>query len=148
MGIANEILDAVKTKLDAKTWSEAVTIEKQLVPDVTKTALNQPRIIVALQGIDSHEQDRTGQAMRYMVAVGLSYPASNDAQLVTALDLTEEIQDWLAIRANHKLTTPSGKASLLHPFVMEQVADGQLYREAGIYLSHTTFTYRFYKDRS
>jgi len=148
MGVAVDLLDAVVDKLNETTFGSAV-VERQIIPDITKKSL-QPSIMVALQGKESHELDRTNEALKYTVAVGLSYPISADSEAdkAAALSMSEDIMDWLASRANQRLTVTGGECRLLQPIVMEAVVDPTVAREAGIFFTHSNFIYRFYKDRS
>lgn len=147
MGVANQLLAAVVVKLDETSFGTA-TVSKQLMPDVTKTGLSVPQIIVALQAIESLEHDRSRELVKYTVAIGVSYPVKTEAQKELALDMVEDVQNWLTQVANRRLTLAAGTACITVPFAMESVLDPEMYREAGIYFSHTNFTYLFHKNRS
>jgi hypothetical protein len=146
MGAAVQLLDAVVAKLDESSFG-TITFSRRLLPEITKEDLT-PTGVVALQTKESFEQDRANEMVQYTVVVGLNYPTTSTDDLETALDLMEDINDWLALRANSTLTTASGKFKLLHPVLLEQPFDATQAKEANVFFSVLTLKYLFYKSRS
>ena len=146
MGIAVNLTDAVTAKLNETTFGTA-TVERQLSPKVTRKALV-PQIIVALQSKVSVEQDRSNEWIEYTVGVGLSYPISAESDLDAGLNMAEDIQDWLSLKANRQLIIAEGSLCLVPPFTMENVFDPEQVDDAGVMFCVSNFNYRFYKNRT
>lgn len=148
MGVAIELMDAVTAKLNETTFGTA-TVSRQIIPDFVKKD-GTPTIIVSISSKESFEVDRTKEHVVYGVVVALHYPSPNgNADYEVALDMTEDIQDWLSDKDNRNLTLATeGEACLVLPFEMDGIVDGALVREAGLYFSLTTFKYIHYKDRA
>lgn len=145
MSYAVSILDGVVAKLNETTFGTA-TVERQILPRVERKGLT-PKIIVALQGIASEEQDRSADYMSYTVGVGLSYPVSTDADYEAALDMTEAIQDWLSRVDNRQITTAEANYCLVPPFEMDGLFDPASVNEAGVMFTLSNFNYRTIKNR-
>lgn len=146
MSFSVSILDGVVAKLGETTFGTAV-VERQILPRVEKRSLSTPKIIVALQGVESAEQDRAADYMSYTVGVGLSYPVSTDADYESALDMTEAIQDWLSRTDNRHISTAEADYCLVPPFEMDGLFDPTTVNEAGIMFTLTNFNYRTTKNR-
>lgn len=146
MSFSVSILDGVVAKLGETTFGTAV-VERQILPRVEKRSLSTPKIIVALQGVESAEQDRSADYMSYTVGVGLSYPVSTDADYESALDMTEAIQDWLSRTDNRHISTAEADYCLVPPFEMDGLFDPTTVNEAGIMFTLTNFNYRTTKNR-
>lgn len=146
MSFSVSILDGVVAKLGETTFGTAV-VERQILPRVEKRSLATPKIIVALQGVESAEQDRSADYMSYTVGVGLSYPVSTDADYESALDMTEAIQDWLSRTDNRHISTAEADYCLVPPFEMDGLFDPTTVNEAGIMFTLTNFNYRTTKNR-
>ena len=147
MSYAVSILDGVVAKLNETTFG-AATVERQIVPRVSRESLSTPKIIVALQAVESAEQDRSADYMSYQVGVGLSYPVSEEADYELALNLNESIQDWLSNVANRSIVTGEATFCLVPPFEMDGLFDPTTVNEAGVMFTLTNFNYRTIKDRS
>lgn len=145
MSFSVAILDGVVAKLSETTFGTA-TVERQILPRVERKGLT-PKIIVALQGVESAEQDRSADYMSYTVGVGLSYPVSTDADYEAALDMTEAIQDWLSRVDNRQITTAEANYCLVPPFEMDGLFDPTSVNEAGVMFTLTNFNYRTTKNR-
>lgn len=145
MGVATDLLDGVVTKLGETTFGTA-TVERSLLPEVDKKGLS-PRIIVALEGKQSFELDRSSESLKYSVYVGLSYPINSTDELDDGIDMIEDIQDWLARRDNREIVTPSGSFKLLHPVELDVPFDTAMAQEAAIFFSVLTIKYHFTKTR-
>lgn len=146
MSYAVSILDGVVAKLNETTFGSA-TVERQILPRVEKRTLSVPKIIVALQGIESAEQDRGADYMSYTVGVGLSYPVSSDADYESALAMTEDIQDWISRTDNRHISTAEADFCLVPPFEMDGLFDPTTVNEAGIMFTLNNFNYRTIKNR-
>ncbi len=146
MSYAVSILDGVVAKLGETTFGTA-TVERHILPRIDKKGLSAPLIIVALQSVDSEEQDRSADYMSYKVGVGLSYPIKSDADYESALDMAEEIQDWLSSTDNRHITTAEANFCLVPPFEMDGLFDPTTVNEAGIMFTLTNFNYRTIKNR-
>jgi hypothetical protein len=146
MSYAVSILDGVVAKLNETTFGSA-TVERQILPRVEKRTLSVPKIIVALQGIESAEQDRSADYMSYTVGVGLSYPVSSDADYESALAMTEDIQDWISRTDNRNISTAEADFCLVPPFEMDGLFDPTTVNEAGIMFTLNNFNYRTIKNR-
>jgi hypothetical protein len=145
MSFSVAVLDGVVAKLSETTFGTA-TVERQILPRVERKGLT-PKIIVALQGVESAEQDRSADYMSYTVGVGLSYPVSTDADYEAALDMTEAIQDWLSRVDNRQITTAEANYCLVPPFEMDGLFDPTSVNEAGVMFTLTNFNYRTTKNR-
>ncbi len=145
MSFSVAVLDGVVAKLNETTFGTA-TVERQILPRVERKGLT-PKIIVALQGVESAEQDRSADYMSYTVGVGLSYPVSTDADYEAALDMTEAIQDWLSRVDNRQITTAEANYCLVPPFEMDGLFDPTSVNEAGVMFTLTNFNYRTTKNR-
>ena len=145
MSFSVAVLDGVVAKLNETTFGTA-TVERQILPRVERKGLT-PKIIVALQGVESAEQDRSAAYMSYTVGVGLSYPVSTDADYEAALDMTEAIQDWLSRVDNRQITTAEANYCLVPPFEMDGLFDPTSVNEAGVMFTLTNFNYRTTKNR-
>jgi len=146
MGVGVNLTDAVVAKLQETTFGTA-TVERQLVPKLTLEGLDL-RIIVALQGMTSLEQDRGGDWIEYRVGVGLTFPVSQVSHQEDAINMAEDIQDWLLLRDNKNLTTVDGTFTLVPPFDMEVIFDPEQVNQANVMFCITNFNYRFYKNRT
>lgn len=146
MSYAVSILDGVVAKLNETTFGSA-TVERQILPRVEKRTLSVPKIIVALQGIESAEQDRSADYMSYTVGVGLSYPVSSDADYESALAMTEDVQDWISRTDNRNISTAEADFCLVPPFEMDGLFDPTTVNEAGIMFTLNNFNYRTIKNR-
>jgi len=146
MSYAVSILDGVVAKLNETTFGSA-TVERQILPRVEKRTLSVPKIIVALQGIESADQDRSADYMSYTVGVGLSYPVSSDADYESALAMTEDIQDWISRTDNRNISTAEADFCLVPPFEMDGLFDPTTVNEAGIMFTLNNFNYRTIKNR-
>jgi hypothetical protein len=146
MGVAVNLTDAIKAKLEETTFGTA-TVERQLVPKVARKDLGQ-LIIVALQGKASVEQDRGGEWIEYRIGIGLSYPTNSIADQESGLNMAEDIQDWISLKANRLITTVDGEFCLVPPFDMDNVFDPEQVNAAGVMFCISNFNYRFYKDRT
>jgi len=146
MSYAVSILDGVAAKLGETTFGTA-TIERQILPRVDKKGLTEPLIIVALQSVESAEQDRSADYMSYTVGVGLSYPVKSDADYESALNMAEAIQDWLSRVDNRQIATAEATFCLVPPFEMDGLFDPTTVNEAGIMFTLTNFNYRTIKNR-
>ncbi len=147
MSYAISILDGVVDKLNETTFGTA-TVERQILPRVERKGMATPKIIVALQGVSSAEQDRHHDYMEYVVGVGLSYPVSEEADYELALNMSEAIQDWLSTVANRQITTAETTFRLVPPFEMDGLFDPTTVNEAGIMFTISNFNYRTTKNRS
>jgi len=146
MGKAVDLCDAVADKLRETSFGTA-TVTRQLVPEVYKKGLN-PSIIVALQGKTSVEQDRSNEFIEYRIGAGLHYPVYQESDHDLAINMAEDIQDWLSLKANRHLVTGDGTFCLVPPFEMEALFDPAQVREAGVMFFVTNFNYRFYQSRN
>ncbi len=146
MGVGVNLTDAVVAKLQESTFGTA-TVERQLVPKLTLEGLDL-RIIVALQGMTSVEQDRGGDWIEYRIGVGLTYPVTEIAHQEAAVNMAEDIQDWLLRQANKNITTVDGKFTLVPPFDMDVIFDPEQVNSANVMFCITNFNYRFYKNRT
>jgi hypothetical protein len=142
MSIAVNFLDGLAEHLQTQFFG-TVEVERQIVPDVVKTTTTIPKIIVALQGLESMNVSRTVEEMKYTAGIGVSYPTTGVADYDLALGLNEEVQMWLSARANHSFTTIDGKFNYFPPFIMESVVDPEMIRSASIFFAHTNFTYSY-----
>lgn len=152
MGVAIDITDAVVTLLEGETFAVAADVERALVPYVVKTDLTQPLIQVCWVGKASHEYDRHNEALFYTVAVGIHQPLSdteNATQQDTAINLVEEVHDYLAFKSNRSLSLAGGgEAKLQLPFTTEQIYNPDEVRQTGNFFTVANFKYRYYKGRS
>ncbi len=146
MGVALDLVDGVTAKLNETSFGTS-TVVRALLPEITKKGLT-PTILVALTGKESFELDRANESIKYKVAVGLNYPITDDSQLDDGMNMIEDIQDWICLRENRKIVTPSGTFSLLQPVEMEAPFDSSMVQEASIFFSVINLTYTFYKDRT
>lgn len=146
MGIGVNLTDAVVAKLQETSFGTA-TVERQLVPKITLEGLTN-RIIVAFQGMTSLEQDRGGDWIEYRIGVGLTYPIKDLSDQEDAINMAEDIQDWLLLRDNKNLTTVDGTFCLVPPFDMDVLFDPDQVNAANVMFCVTNFNYRFYKNRT
>ncbi len=147
MGVGLSLLDGVVSKLGETSFGTA-TVERQILPEVRKKNLDDPLIVVAMQGKEGIELDRNNTYISYTVGVGLSYPVSAVSDHALGLDMVEDVQDWLLEVDNRKITTASGTFCLVPPFDMEGLFDTTMLKEGGVMFFITNFNYRFFKNRN
>tara|TARA_R110002020_G_scaffold368536_5_gene580367 strand:- start:4533 stop:4973 length:441 start_codon:yes stop_codon:yes gene_type:complete len=145
MGVAVDLLDGIVTKLNETSFGTA-TSQRALLPEIERKGLT-PQINVWLEGKESFELDRSSESLKYMVAVGLSYPTTSIADLDSGLDMIESIHDWLARRDNREIVTASGSFRLLPPVEMSSPFDSAMAQEAALFFSVLNINYHFTKTR-
>lgn len=150
MGIAKDILDGIVTKLGTAGLTD-VDIERQLVPQEYKSRLSQRKIVVAWNGKESNELDRSNESLLYKVALGIYYPVTgvqDSAKQDLVINFMEEVQDFLAAKANREITLTSGSARLILPFSTDQIYDPAEVKQTGNFFSVMNYNYRYFKGRS
>lgn len=153
MSVAIEIVNAVKTLIEdnkGSLRSGTLDVERQLVPQDYKAKLANPKIIVAWNGKDSSEQDRTGEAMTYRIMLGIYFPVNavySEAKQDEVVSLVEKVSDLLANRDNRHLTLTTGVARLVLPFTTDQIYDPLEIKQTSNFFSVMQFNYRYYQGR-
>ncbi len=146
MSTGLEIADAVAALINAGTFS--VTFEpavRQNLPVIKKENLNKTRVTCSFSAKVSDELDRVLESVQYTVGVAVAATGTRQDEAFT---LVEEIQNWLGLRSNRQLTTPSGPVSLLLPFTVDPIFDARLLREEAVFLSVSLFNYLFEQPRA
>lgn len=143
-----EILDAVKDLLEL---SYPGIVERQIVPITYTEQLTANKIVVAFDGKETHELDRTGDALYYNVFVGVYQPMSSihdQAEQATKVDYFEAVQDIIADVDNRQLTLATTGIARLHlPFTTPLLFSEDELKSSSTFFSIANFRYRYYKTR-
>lgn len=147
---ATEITQSVTDLLQSE-FSDT-DVELQYIPIEYKNRLPARKVTVAWNNKESHEVDRSNEALFYSVAIGIYQPMENTTDIAeqkACIDFVEEIQDALSLKSNRTLTLATlGEAKLQLPFTTDQLVDPVEVKSTSNFFSVISFKYRYFKGRA